>query len=174
MFITWGNKVKLVTLLKNTIASPVWLSQRLCVSTLLRKDCALAHWYLQIIRFRYFLEDSTQVMPSILCDLGRIFRVICLYGRINGILRYSLPKAPPYLREARFTSSPVLVLNIIWDAICGKNILKSLEQNRWNSVPLSTYKRSDACLTQLVEYRFCKPTVNGSSPLAGLFFFFWQ
>ena len=27
-----------------------------------------------------------------------------------------------------------------------------------------------ACLAQLVEYRFCKPTVIGSIPVAGLFF----
>jgi len=29
----------------------------------------------------------------------------------------------------------------------------------------------NACLTQLVEYRFCKPNVIGSSPVVGFFFF---
>ncbi len=31
-----------------------------------------------------------------------------------------------------------------------------------------SYIQSKACLAQLVEYRFCKPNVIGSTPLVGL------
>ena len=54
------------------------------------------------------------------------------------------------------------------------NLSKHKKKFFFSSVAIQKFvkflRRMDACLAQLVEHRFCKPTVIGSSPIVGWLF----